>query len=114
MHFEILVEDQSGKKMLNIIVPKIIGNKHTFRVIPYKGIGNIPKNMKNPKDVTARILLDNLPKLLRGFGKTFKGYGSDYNAVVFVICDLDEKCLKSFRQELFNILNQCYPKQETR
>jgi hypothetical protein len=35
MHFEILVEDQSGKKALDILVQKIVGNDHTFRIIPY-------------------------------------------------------------------------------
>jgi len=30
MHFEILVEDQSGKKALDILIPKIVGNEHTF------------------------------------------------------------------------------------
>lgn len=37
MHFEILVEDQSGKKALDIIVPKIIGDSCTFTVHPYNG-----------------------------------------------------------------------------
>ncbi len=33
MHFEILVEDQSGKTMLDILMPKIIGDQpHTFDV----------------------------------------------------------------------------------
>ena len=45
MHFEILVEDLSGKKALDILVPKIIGDDHSFRVHPYKGIGRIPKNL---------------------------------------------------------------------
>ena len=66
MHFEILVEDQSGKKMLDILVPKIVGNEHTFKVYPYKGIGRIPRNMKDTQNVAKRILLDNLPKLLKG------------------------------------------------
>lgn len=38
MHFEILVEDQSGKKALDNLVPKIIGDEHTFNVHPYKGM----------------------------------------------------------------------------
>ena len=45
MHFEILTEDASGKKALDILIPKIIGDQHTFRVIGYKGIGRIPKNL---------------------------------------------------------------------
>ena len=31
-----------------------------------------------------------------------------------VVCDLDSKCLKKFRQELFAVLNACNPKPETR
>jgi len=58
MHFEILVEDQSGKVALDILVPKIIGDNHTFRVIDYKGIGRIPKNMKSEPNPSKRILGD--------------------------------------------------------
>ena len=114
MHFEILVEDQSGKKALDILVPKIIGNDHTIRFHTYKGIGRIPRNMKDAGNAAKRILLENLPKLLKGYGKTFNGYPSDYPAVVFLVCDLDDKCLKAFRRELLGILNQCNPKPETR
>ncbi len=110
MHFEILVEDQSGKKALDILMPKIIGNQHTFRVIAYQGIGNLPKNLTSHTDANKRLLLDQLPKLLRGYGKTFAN--APANAVV-VVCDLDDKCLKTFRQQLFTILNACNPKPET-
>lgn len=114
MHFEILVEDQSGKKALDILVPKIIGNDHTFNVHLYKGIGRIPKNLGNRGDASKRILLNQLPKLLRGYGNTFASYPADYSAAVILVCDLDDKCLKTFRRELFNILNVCNPKPETR
>jgi hypothetical protein len=114
MHFEILVEDQSGKKVLDILIPKIIGDDHTFIVHPYKGIGRIPKNLVVNGEADKRILLDQLPRLLRGYGKAFAQYPADYRAVVVLVCDLDDKCLKKFRQELFGILNACNPKPETR
>ena len=114
MHFEILIEDQSGKKALDILVPKIIGDDHTFNVHPYKGIGRIPKNLGNRADASKRILLDQLLKLLRGYGKTFANYPADYPAAVILVCDLDDKCLKAFRQELFNILNACNPQPKAR
>lgn len=114
MHFEILVEDLSGKKALDILVPKIIGKDHTFTVHDYKGIGRIPKNLGNTGDSSKRILLDQLPKLLRGYGNTFSNYPENYAAAVILVCDLDDKCLKAFRQELFNILNACNPEPETR
>lgn len=114
MHFEILVEDVSGKRALDVLVPKIVGDQHTFRVIPYRGVGRIPKNLKSSADAGERILLDQLPRLLRGYGRTFAGYLSNHPAAVIVVCDLDDKCLKTFRQELFAILNACNPKPETR
>lgn len=111
MHFEILVEDLSGKKALDILMPKIIGNQHTFRVIAYRGIGHLPKNLTSHTDASKRLLLAQLPKLLRGYGKTFANTSA--NAVI-VVCDLDDKCLKIFRQQLLTILNACNPKPETR
>ena len=114
MHFDILVEDQSGKKALDILVPKIIGNRHTAKVHSYRGIGRIPKNLKSSTDASKRLLLDQLPKLLRGYGKTFANYPVNYPAAVIVVCDLDDKCLKTFRRELFTVLNACNPKPETR
>jgi hypothetical protein len=109
MHFEILVEDQSGKVALDVLVPKIIGENHTFKIIDYRGIGRIPKNLK-PGDASKRILLANLPRLLAGYGKSWQ----EYPAVVIVVCDLDDKCLKSFRSELMGLLNTCNPPPETR
>lgn len=113
MHFEVLVEDQSGKKSLDILIPKIIGNEHTFAVHPYKGIGRIPKNLGASSDARKRILLDQLPRLLRGYGKTFDNYPDDYPAAVILVCDLDDKCLKAFREELYDILDACNPRPET-
>jgi hypothetical protein len=52
--------------------------------------------------------------LLRGYGNTFDKYPADYHAAVILICDLDAKCLKAFRKELFAILSACVPKPETR
>ena len=114
MHFEILVEDQSGKKMLDILIPKIIGDQHTFRMIDYQGIGHIPGNLTSSTDARNRLLLDQLPRLLRGYGNTFANYPDNYPAAVILVCDFDDKCLKLFREELFTILNACNPKPETR
>lgn len=114
MHLEILVEDQSGKKALDILVPKIIGGEHTFSVHAYKGVGRIPKNLSTKGRPQNRILLDRLPQLLRGYGKTFAGYPSEYDTAVILVCDLDDKCLKAFRRELQHILDACDPKPNTR
>lgn len=111
MHFEILVEDQSGKKALDILIPKIISNQHKFKVRPYQGIGHIPKNLTNPTNANTNLLLNQLPMQLRAYGKS---YANDASKVVIVICDLDNNCLKTFRQELLRVLNSCNPRPETR
>ena len=111
MHFEILVEDQSGKKALDILIPKIIGNQHKFKVRPYQGIGHIPKNLTNPTHANTNLLLNQLPMQLRAYGKR---YANDSTKVVIVVCDLDNNCLKTFRQQLFTVLNVCNPRPETR
>ena len=60
MHFEVLVEDRSGKKALDVLIPKIIGDQHTFKIYAYRGIGRIPKNLKNVSNIYTRLLLTNV------------------------------------------------------
>ncbi len=84
MHFEILVEDVSGKIALESILQKILdpnGQDHTYRIISYKGIGRIPKNLRGTTDPQKRILLDRLPKLLRGYGKSLQNFPATADAV---------------------------------
>ena len=113
MHFEVLVEDRSGKRALDVFLPKIVSDPHTFRVIPYRGIGHVPKNLKSSSDASKRLLLDQLPRILSGYGRTHRGY-QNYSAAVVVVCDLDDRCLKTFREELIAILNSCGQRPETR
>ena len=114
MHFEILIEDLSGKVALDILMPKIIEKKHTYRVISYRGVGRIPKNLKSRTDARNRILLDRLPELLKGYGETYANNPAQYSTVLIVVCDLDNKCLKRFRQKLLDVLNECNSEVETR
>lgn len=102
MHFGFLSEDQSGKAMLDLLLPRLIpaAQGHTFKVHSYKGIGHIPKRMKPSADVGKRILLDQLPRLLRGYGKAFEGFGEGYRAVVIIVCDLDDRNQTAFEKEL--------------
>ncbi len=112
MHFEILVEDMSGKIALESILEKILGpngQDHTYKIIPYKGIGRIPKDLRGTTDPLKRILLDRLPRLLRGYGKSLQ----DFPAAVVVIVDLDNKDCLVFKQEMLDILNDCNPQPAT-
>ncbi len=109
MHFEVLVEDASGKIALKSILEKILGADHSYRTISYKGIGRIPNNLKGRSDPAKRILLDRLPKLLRGYGRSLR----DYPAAVVVVVYLDHRDCLQFKQELLAILDACNPKPTT-
>ncbi len=104
MHFEFLIEDKSGAKMLEILVPKMINREiNTYNIHAYGGIGSIPKDGTKTSDVKKQALLNDLPKILTGFGKSFKNF--DY--CVIVICDLDNRDLTTFKDNLQDLLNSC-------
>lgn len=110
MHIEILVEDSSGQTLLETLVPKILGaqgDPHTWRIHFYKGVGRIPKNLNAGGDPAKRILLDQLPKLLRGYGRT-----PGIDAVV-VVLDSDRRDCVDFLAELKALAAGCNPAPNT-
>jgi len=110
MHFEILVEDVSGKKFLEIIVPKIIDSTvNTYRIFSYKGIGRIPKNLHKTHDPAKRILLEQLPRLLQGYGKSL----NPDDSVVIVVVDCDKRDCQVLKKELISVLDACILKPRT-
>ena len=113
MHFEILIEDLSGKKLLDIILADIIKEPNSFKVHPYGGIGSIPKNLTTAREIHNQSLLSDLPRILKGLGKTFNGYG-DYEAIVILVCDLDNRCLKDFKTNLENFIKKIVPCPKTK
>ncbi len=113
MHFDFLIEDLSGKKMLELLLPKLLDESHTWTIHSYKGVGHIPKDLKSTLDASTRVLLNQLPRLIQGFGKTYEGYGQNYEAVLIIIVDLDSKDKTNFLLQLETVLNDCSPKPET-
>lgn len=110
MHIEILVEDSSGAKLLESVLPKLLGeqaNPHSWRVHAYKGIGRIPKNLNAGADPAKRILLDRLPRLLQGYGRT-----PGIDAVV-VVLDTDKRNCVDFLAELKALVTSCNPAPNT-
>lgn len=110
MHLEILVEDASGAKLLDNVLPKLLGeqgNPHTWRLHAYKGIGRLPKNLAAGADPAKRILLDQLPRLLRGYGHT-----PGIDAVVVVV-DSDKRDCVEFLAELEALAADCHPAPKT-
>jgi len=107
MHFEFLIEDQSSSEAMKILIPKLLGNDITFRIHQYRGIGRIPKGLRPKSDANERILLDQLPRILRGYGN------SPHCGTIVVICDLDDKDKQIFLAELQNAINACDPRPTT-
>jgi hypothetical protein len=96
MHIEILTEDSSGRRLLEHLVPKLIGphgEPHSWRLHAYRGIGRIPSGLSASSDPSRRILLDQLPRLLRGYVKT-----PGIDAVV-VALDADDRDCGAFLAE---------------
>ena len=112
MHFEVLVEDQSGGIALDVVLEKILGKSgqsHSWRLHPYKGIGRIPANLHAVPNPRKRLLLNHLPRLLRGYGRSLQP-GRD---CVLVVVDLDtQDCIK-LKQELLGVLQACNPRPTT-
>lgn len=104
MHVEFLIEDSSTKRLLEHLVPRIIGPQgepHTWRMHPYRGVGRIPRDLSGSADPSHRLLLDKLPRLLRGYART-----PGIDAIV-VVLDTDQKDCIAFLQELRSIANAC-------
>lgn len=106
MHLEFLIEDSSGKRALEAIIPAILGPHgvpHTWRIKAYKGLGHLPKDLKSGHDAAKRILLDRLPSVLRGYGQT---QGIDG---VVVVVDVDRRDCRAFLAELKATLTPVRP-----
>jgi len=108
MHFEVLVEDASGAFAVRVLLEKILGPNgqyHSFRVHSYKGIGHIPKNLSAVADPQKRLLLDRLPAILRGYGRSLTN-----KAAVLIVVDLDDRDCIQFKNEMLAIFAVCQPR----
>ena len=112
MHFEIFSEDESGRIALESIVEKILGpdgQDHSYRFFHFKGLGRLPKDLREKTDRKKRKLLNLLPGYLRAYGKSLQKYPKDYPAAVIVVVDLDQRDCMEFKQELLRVLHDCNP-----
>lgn len=113
MHFEVLVEDRSGSIALEHVLKKILGANnavHSWRLHPYRGIGRVPKDLRSGKDSRKRLLLDRLPRLLQGYGRSLGDVGP---SAVIVVVDSDAKDCRAFKRELLDVLDACNPRPRT-
>lgn len=104
MHIQFLVEDASGETMLRGLMDKLIDTSDvTYDIRSYKGIGSVVPKVTNSMEAKNKMLLDNLPRLLRGYGKSMSGI----DFAVVVVMDLDRRDEKTFRDELSKMLAAC-------
>ena len=111
MHFEVLVEDRSGRISLEFILEKILGQKgvaHSWTIHPFRGIGHLPRNLDRVPNPANQRLLNNLPKLLGAYGRSLR----DSSAVIVVVDSDERDCIK-FKQDLLTVLNACNPSPNT-
>ena len=108
MHFAVFVEDASGGEALEILMKKILGansSEHSWRIVPYKGLGRIPRNLRGATDPRKRLLLDRLPGILKG--QVYNPHGL---VSVLVVVDLDTRDCMAFKRELLGVLDACNPR----
>ena len=115
MHFEVLVEDRSRSIALDVVLEKILGKGHSWRLHSCMGVGRIPKDLRSEPDPRKRLLLDQLLRLLRGYGRHFWRYGRfrREDACVVVVVDLDDRDCMAFKRELVAVWNACNPRPST-
>ncbi|MDR0870676.1 MAG: hypothetical protein LBN39_07770 [Planctomycetaceae bacterium] len=109
MHFEILVEDASGKLMLEHLVPKIIG-KNPYRImniqeLKHRVMARMPRHLARtlPWD---DVLFQTLSVTLRAYGRSLP----HKNGVVVVVVDLDYHSREKFQQQLESLFDRCSPR----
>jgi hypothetical protein len=112
VHFEILIEDASGKILLEQIVPKILGPKgkpNTYRIVniqelKHRVMAEMPRKQARtlPWDV---ILFQTLDIQLRAYSKAL----IHKNSVVVIVVDLDSRRLDSFQKTLESLFQMNTP-----
>ena len=83
--------------------------EHSWRIRPYRGIGRVPRDLRGVTDPKARILLDRLPSILRGYGRSLDRESS----AVVVVVDSDNRDCMVFKRELIEVLEACNPQPRT-
>lgn len=104
MHLEILTEDSSTARLMEHLLPKLIGpysEPHTWQIHSYAGIGHIPRDLGKVAAPRTRMLLNELPRLLRGYVKT-----PGIDAVV-VVMDADRRECQALLSDLRSLAASC-------
>lgn len=97
MYFQFLIEDESGKILVQHIMEKIQSESPSieYGCKAFKGIGGL-KLTSSIKDVKTNKLLNDLRIYLRGFDKSLRGI----DAAIFIVLDNDKRDTAEFKKQL--------------
>ena len=103
MHFQFLIEDQSGAALIEILMQRIsLTNEDiTYNCKPFKGLGGFTKK-NTVKETKSGKLLNDLTTYLRGFNKSLQYISS----VIIVVLDNDTRNTEEFLVELNRVAQQ--------
>lgn len=103
MHFQFLIEDQSGAALIEILMKRIslTNEGTTYNCKPFKGIGGFTKK-NTVKETKSGKLLNDLATYLRGFNKSLQYIP----AVIIVVLDNDTRNTEEFAAELNRVAQQ--------
>lgn len=97
MHFQYLVEDQSGAALIRILMQKIVElyPNATYDCKGFREIGGFTRKNTIKETKTGKLLND-LATYLRGFDRSLQSFPS----VIIVVLDSDDHDVQQFRSEL--------------
>ena len=97
MHFQYLVEDQSGAALIRILMQKIVElyPNATYDCKGFRGIGGFTSKNTIKETKTGKLPND-LATYLRGFDRSLQSFPS----VIIVVLDSDDHDVQQFRSEL--------------
>jgi hypothetical protein len=105
MRIHVLVEGQSEKALLELWLPRFLPPQHSFRIIPHRGKGKIPRDPSRKPDPKRQGLLDQLPAKLRAYGRELR---PDTDRIL-VLVDLDHDACLDLKNRMVDLLSYCSP-----
>lgn len=103
MHFQFLIEDQSGGILINHIIQKLLlmYPNNTFDCKSFRGIGGFTKK-NTVKETKTGKLLNDLITYMKGFSKSLQGI----DAAIIVVLDNDDNNPEKFREMLESTIRE--------
>jgi hypothetical protein len=105
MRIQILVEGLSEKAFLEAWIPRFLPPQHSFKIIPHRGKGRVPRDPSKKPDPKRQGLLDQLPAKLRAYGKELRPETDR----IIVLVDLDHDDCLDLKIRMVELLNYCNP-----